>query len=245
MFPLLAFLYHNHPADVGQRLDGVQILPESVGPSAEAPVGRAAPDFDLREARRSRSYWILVSASAAWGMIATGVYFNIIPLFAESGYSESVAAATFTLLSITMGVAQLTGGYFADRVPLNWLASASMMFLSIGVLVLINLETIGLWQLYPVFFGLGQGLIGIVGSTVWVRYFGRKHLGTIRGSIFTFTIAGTSLGPFVMGVTFDSFGSYRASLLLFLLLLIPIAVAALWATPPKRGAAPVRLAEAD
>jgi MFS family permease len=113
-----------------------------------------------------------------------------------------------------------------------------MTFLSIGVVVLINLESIGIWQLYPVFFGLGQGLIGVVGSTVWVRYYGRKHLGKIRGSIFTFTIAGTSLGPFVMGVTFDRFGSYRASLLIFLLLLIPIALAALLATPPKKPAAP-------
>jgi MFS family permease len=238
MFPLLAFLYHNHPADVGQRLDGVQILPENLGLPVEGTAGSVAPDFDLREARRSRSYWIMVSASAAWGMIATGVYFNIIPLFAESGHSEAAAAATFTLLSITMGAAQISGGYIADRVPLNWLASASMTFLSIGVVVLINLESIGIWQLYPVFFGLGQGLIGVVGSTVWVRYYGRKHLGKIRGSIFTFTIAGTSLGPFVMGVTFDRFGSYRASLLIFLLLLIPIALAALLATPPKKPAAP-------
>jgi cyanate permease len=41
-----------------------------------------------------------------------------------------------------------------------------------------------------------------------------------------------------MGVTFDRFGSYRASLLIFLLLLIPIALAALLATPPKKPAAP-------
>jgi MFS family permease len=201
----------------------------------ETAPAAAWAEFDLSAARRTRSYWIMMAAAAAWGMIGTGIYFNIIPLFAESGLSESTAASTFAVLSIAMGITHVIGGYLADKAPLNWLAAASMAFLISGIGVLMQMGASGMWQLYPVFFGIGQGLIAIVGSTVWVRYYGRAHLGKIRGSIWTFTVIGTSLGPFIMGFTNDLFGSYRTSLLLFVGLLVPIMIAALWATPPGRA----------
>ncbi|MCZ7668811.1 MAG: hypothetical protein M5U34_17225 [Chloroflexi bacterium] len=40
-----------------------------------------------------------------------------------------------------------------------------------------------------------------------------------------------------MGVTYDFFGSYQFSLTLFIALLIPLAIAAFWATPPQKPAA--------
>jgi hypothetical protein len=67
---------------------------------------------------------------------------------------------------------------------------------------------------------------------LWVRYYGRLHLGKIRGSTITASVAGSSLGPFIMGATFDLSGSYNTSLWLFLILLIPHIVAAPFATQP-------------
>jgi MFS family permease len=80
--------------------------------------------------------------------------------------------------------------------------------------------------------GAGQGLLGAVQSTLWVRYYGRLHLGKIRGSTITASVAGSSLGPFIMGATFDLSGSYNTSVWLFLILLIPLIVAAPIATQP-------------
>ena len=80
--------------------------------------------------------------------------------------------------------------------------------------------------------GIGQGLFWAVNNTVWVRYYGRAHLGRIRGSVAMAMVAGSSIGPFIMGATYDLFGSYQVSLNLFIALLLPLAIAALWATPP-------------
>jgi hypothetical protein len=71
-----------------------------------------------------------------------------------------------------------------------------------------------------------------VQSTLWVRYYGRLHLGKIRGSIATASVAASSLGPFIMGATFDLFGSYNTSLWIFLALLLPLTLITPWATPP-------------
>jgi MFS family permease len=81
--------------------------------------------------------------------------------------------------------------------------------------------------------GASQGILGAVQSTLWVRYYGRQHLGKIRGSTWTATVAGSSLGPFVMGVTFDLFGSYNTSLWLFAAILLPLIIATPFATPPE------------
>ena len=76
------------------------------------------------------------------------------------------------------------------------------------------------------FCGSGQYSLGSLFRPV-------PHLADIRGSIALAMVAASSAGPFIMGATYDLFGSYEVSLTLFIILLIPLAIAALWATPPK------------
>jgi cyanate permease len=87
---------------------------------------------------------------------------------------------------------------------------------------------------YAIFMGITQGFGGVVAGTLWARYYGREHLGKIRGSIFTAGVAGSSVGPFIMGLVYDHTGSYQSSLWIFVAVLIPIAFASLWATPPQK-----------
>jgi hypothetical protein len=82
--------------------------------------------------------------------------------------------------------------------------------------------------------GIAQGLFGVTNSTVWVRYYGRAHLGRIRGSVALAMVAGSSAGPFIMGATYDLTGGYQLSLMLFIAILLPLALATLWASPPDR-----------
>jgi len=74
----------------------------------------------------------------------------------------------------------------------------------------------------------------VVSGTLWARYYGREHLEKIRGSVFTAGVVGSSVGPFLMGLIYDNTGSYEISLWLFAALLLPVCVAAFWATPPKQ-----------
>jgi MFS family permease len=120
----------------------------------------------------------------------------------------------------------------ADRLPLNWLACGSAAALTAGVLMLLPLQTVAQAHIFALLLGAGQGLLGAVQSTLWVRYYGRLHLGKIRGSIATASVAASSLGPFITGATFDLFGNYNTSLWLFLAILLPLIIAAPFATPP-------------
>jgi len=229
MLPLLFLFYRNRPQDIGQELDGRSSLPTAI----ISKLTNTAVSFTLSEARHTRTYWILLLLTAAWSMIATAIFFNILPVFTALGLTEANAAATFTTFALASVITQLIAGTLADRIRLHWLAASFVVFIIAAVWMLSRADSLIFAQLYALLFGIGQGFFVAVDNTVWVRYFGRAHLGSIRGSIALAMVAASSAGPFIMGATYDLFGSYEVSLTLFIILLIPLAIAALWATPPK------------
>jgi len=232
MLPMLIVLYRNRPENLGQSLDG-----RSAKDAAHIQEETAkAVSFTLREAQRTRSYWILLAVSAAFAMMITAVFFNIVPIFTDHGLTEANAATTYTIIAIALATMQLVGGVLADRIQLNWLTFICIIFLAAGLITLNQTETVKMAQLYALFIGIGQGIFGAVTNTAWVRYFGRAHLGSIRGSVMMAMVASSSVGPFIMGSTYDIFGSYQLSLGFFIALLIPLAIAAFWATPPQKQA---------
>lgn len=229
MLPLLGLLFRDVPAEVGQFLDGGEVLPEE---EADAFGSRS---MDVKAARRTPAYWIVTIDTGLWAMILTAVFFNLLLIFDSFGISEAVAAATFTTYAAASLGTQLAAGPLADRVPLQYLLFACLVLMagSIGVLSLAGAP----WQahLYAVLMGVSTGLISVVSGTLWARYFGRKHLGKLRGNVVAVQVAGSSLGPFITGVIFDLTGSYQLSLWVFMGLLVPAAAASLWAANPRSG----------
>jgi len=66
-----------------------------------------------------------------------------------------------------------------------------------------------------VLMGVAQGLSGGLTSVVCVRYWGRLHLGQIRGTFSTGVVAASSAGPFLIGLTYDLTGGYGGILTAF------------------------------
>ncbi len=236
LLPILIIIFRNRPEDVDQRLDGLPPTVRPTTPKMHARFNASNPNkssFTLKQAQHTPAYWIMFLYTALWAMIATAIFFNLLPYFTSIGLTETQAAATYTTLAIASIVTQLIAGNLADRAPLNWLFSLGVACFIISIWLLAGATTPLRAHGYAVFMGLTQGFGGVVGGTLWARYYGREHLGKIRGSVFTAGVAGSSTGPFIMGLIYDNTGSYQVSLFLFMVLLIPIAIAALWAKPPK------------
>ncbi len=229
LLPILATVFRNRPEEVGQHLDGA--IPN---PTIEIqPQMPEIPSMDVKSAQKTRAYWILLVFVTIWAMIVTAIFFNIIPVFTSQGITETQAAATFSTLAISSVITQLLAGSLADRAPLNGLLSIGTATLIAAIIFLSQAAPVWIAHGYAVTMGITQGLLGVAMSTLWARYYGREHLGKIRGRVFTATVAGSSAGPFIMGWMFDQFGSYQLSLWIFVGLLIPMVFANLWATPPK------------
>jgi cyanate permease len=79
-------------------------------------------------------------------------------------------------------------------------------------------------------YGLGQGLKSILANTAWARFFGREHLGKIRGTSLTAAVGASAIGPVVMGISADYCGGFAPSLALFAGMAVLSGVAGCWAT---------------
>lgn len=236
VLPLVAVLYRNQPEDVGQIPDGAPTirLPEG----SEGDSVREEVNASLRQALRTRAFWIAAGCLASWSAIGTGITFNIVPLFLDHGLLESDAALMFTTLALASGVAMFTGGVLADRLPLNVLLSASMAGMAASIAQLMVTSTTFDVHVFAAGMGVSQGIMMAVGSTIWARYYGRRHLGKIRGSLTTVGVASSSVGPFMMGAAYDLLGGYDEILWVFFFVYAPMAVAALFATKPVWGGSP-------
>lgn len=229
MLPILATLFHNRPEDINQFPDG-----EKVAPTAEQMIALSKNDLTLPEAMRTYSYWVYMGMIAATAMILTAVFFNALPLFESLGLDQTVAAYTFTIVAISSAVVQLLGGVLADYMPVRFLTALSMVGLTAAIVLLLNAHSASIAYLYATLIGAAQGLFNVLQGTMWVRYFGRTHLGKIRGSVMTAGVAASSIGPFIMGATYDWLGSYDLSLWLFVAVFAPFIVLSLFAKPPQK-----------
>lgn len=230
LLPMVYFFFINRPEEIGQTIDGggSQADPDH---SDAAGLG-SERTFTLKMAMHTRSYWILILTWFAWAAIATAITFNLLPIFTAKGLSEEQAAASFSILMVASAVFQIVGGLLADRIPLRWLTFAGLALYGVAVGALILVAGTRVLLVYSLILGLAQGLFGGLGNTVWVRYFGRAHLGKIRGSVWTAAVAGSSVGPFLMGVSYDRTGDFQLSLFAIVIILLGLAIAGIWATPP-------------
>ena len=228
LFPLLFIFYRSDPKQMNQVLDGK--LLDVKNRNNLSTVG-----ITVREAAQFASYWILLAAAATWALIGTGLVFHLAPLVQESGLPDSMARNAMVSMALGMAIAQLFGGFLADRLSSRFLVTLAVGLIALGCGVLSlrigNTFILGFWC-----FGLGQGLMTVVSGTVWPRYFGRAHLGQIRGVALGAAVAGSSLGPLLIGLSIDNYGSVVPALVLYAVVATIVALGCFWAKPPDLNA---------
>jgi len=233
ILPLLVLVFRDRPEDVGLQPDG---LPGANRRDATgAPVVEKA--HDLAFAIRTRAYWIMAVTVALPAMIITGIHFHAVQIYLDVGMTEADAVHMFSIFAVAVACSMLVGGIMADRFRLNLLLSGSLVGISAGIWLLTQISSPASSALFAISLGAGQGIFMAVRSTLWVRYYGRAHLGKIRGTLTTVEVAASSTGPLLMGATHDLFGSYNNILTVFAAITAPMILVTLFATPPKSNPA--------
>jgi MFS transporter, OFA family, oxalate/formate antiporter len=226
--PLMAVFFRQSPHELGQIPDGMRFhasqryKPFSYG-----------NEFTVSQAMQHRAYWILLFTTVIWAAIGTGLIFHLVALFQASGFKVQDSTRALTVMALVTAATQVVGGVLADRLAMRWLLASAMALLGLACWALTLPGDLSMLIFSYGVFGCGQGLISVVGATVWARYFGRVHLGKIRGISLTAAVAASAIGPVIMGVSADYLGSFSHSLELFTVLSVLSAIVACWATPPR------------
>lgn len=229
MLPLM-IVFRNRPEDVGQYQDGVSPDEGNTDPDGVTP--ESQHNFTLSETLRTRAFWIVAGLIGLWSMLGTALIFHVVPLFTERGLSEGEAALLFPTFAISLAVMQLIAGFLADRVPLNKLFVVAVAAMSAALASIWRADAVWMIFLTGFLMGATQGFLTSLASPLWPRYYGRSHLGRIRGVLATVMVAASSVGPFIMGAARDWAGSFTPVLGWFILLPLPFLVLGYLATPP-------------
>ncbi|MFN3148933.1 MFS transporter [Bremerella sp.] len=232
MFPLLVFVFRNHPEEIGQLPDGEKRSPRAGNESESRGSFFMMPQLTLGEAFLERSFWIVLSFMTMWAMIGTALMFMVIPYVESRGLTEEDAQVVFWTMAVSMASCQFFGGILADYFKLNYLLVAGAVLLGSGVLVYLSIDSVWMAGAYGLTFGVAQGVSAAGSNSLLARYFGRAHLGKIKGFQMMSIVGGSAAGPFLMSQGKELLGSYDAVLMLFATMLFVQAVACFFATPP-------------
>jgi len=231
ILPIGWLLYRSQPERYGEVPDG------------RVKRGETAPIVDEYnatpgEAKRAPLYWLFISGDVLIAAFGTGLVFHHYDLMAVGGLGRVAAAAVFVPFGLLTAAGNLTGGVLMDRISPKILLSA-MLVLQAAALVTAAFIVPALLIPYGVMLGITQGIKGGVTGSVYAYYFGRQHLGAIKGFAITLSVAGTAAGPFLFALGKDLFGGYVSTLLWSALPVLLLAVVALlplkFLRPPERG----------
>jgi MFS family permease len=245
LIPVAVVFVRRTPESIGLLPDGAPPPSPAQAPQATGGVTqrftiRSGPDdWTLREALRTRTFWLVFLAAGSQSLVSTALIFHQVAVLDSRGLSAGVSAVVLSVMGPVSLAGAMAGGFLSDRFPNRLLLLAGQAILGVGVLLAILMDQT--WQalIYGGVIGFSSGSVITVAAVIWPNYYGRKHLGSIRGAATMAMVAGAALGPLPFALTFDLTGSYTSVLVIFMVFPALSMVAALFAFPPKRRALPL------
>lgn len=210
--PLALALVRNRPEDAGLRTDND---PPDAPRSAKGTAPEPEPSFTLRQALRTRAYWILAACSVLPGFVGTAILFDMTPLMAERGLTAAHGAAAISAWTLTMSVMAIPAGIITDRANPALVIPASMVLGALAAAAIIPAATPLHAAAAMVAYGVGMSLSSACAAATIARYFGRLHHGAIRSSLTRLIVIGTGLGPIATALSHRLSGSYTPALWAF------------------------------
>jgi MFS family permease len=204
--PALLFV-RRQPEDIGWLPDGDR------SPRQDSRSGSEIKRVDeiswtTREATRSVVFWklVLVFTGVALALGTIGVH--RIPAFVDRGVDPGQIAIATAFDAVAAGISTFVMGNLAHRIPARFLGALGFSFLAVAGVITVYADTFALVFLSMAIFGLGIGGMMFLQNFIWADYFGRAHLGSIRGIVMPITLIVGGSGAPAAGYVRDITGSY-------------------------------------
>ncbi|WP_089173009.1 MFS transporter [Bosea sp. AS-1] len=204
ILPVAAGLFRDRPESFG-------LLPDA-GLPPPTQVVHVERSFTRDEALRSGVFWLLCAASFLSNAIGTGLLLNHFSIMEKVGLARSSALQLLAPLAGVQIVATLAIGALMDRTEPRHLVPVPMLALAAGSALAAFGGGSAFGWLYALTTGAALGATQAIQAAGYAQYFGRDHLGAIRGVSYAFGISGAAFGPLPFAASVAGTGSYAAVL---------------------------------
>ncbi len=229
------------PEDLGLRPDGLPPEPERPAPQVNPPPAgeeakREEPEasWTAQEARRTAAFWLLAAATAVVVFVLTAVNLHAVASFQDRGVGGEVAGLFVFVFAGTAAVSAYSWGMLMDRIHVRWGSLLATFLLAAAMVLLIVADNVAMAVAFAVVFGLSAGGWTVAQTLLFANYFGRGHLGAVRGASQVVSAPVGAAGPLMAGYLQTYTGSYELSFQLSLALLAVVVLALILARPPSR-----------
>ncbi len=229
--PLAFFLVRNQPKDIGEVPDGTPKKRSDGLENEESNVDINEVSWTLKEAMRTRAFWLILFCVSVPALVNTGVTFHLLAIAEGKGLSDATAALILSIMAIVGFPVTFVVGYLVDRISVHYVLAITFGGHTIALLILLQVGSFVGAVIYGVVWGLVNGFERIVLNIVWPNYFGREHLGSIKGLAQTVMVIGSAFGPLPFGLFYDWFGGYQE--ILWVMIIFPLIAAVFSLLSPK------------
>ncbi|WP_230487008.1 MFS transporter [Nocardioides anomalus] len=210
--PLVAWVVRDQPADVGTTPYGAPADWTPPPPvTASASAARLAVRT-LREAARSRVFWILFATFWICGWSTNGLIgTHFIPAAHDHGMPETTSASLLALIGVFDIVGTIASGWLTDRVDSRYLLFGYYFFRGLSLLVvhaLLGPTVEPSLFVFVVFYGLDW--VATVPPTVALcrQHFGAEKAGVVFGWVFASHMVGAGVAAAYAGWIRQGLGDY-------------------------------------
>ena len=200
------------PESMGKHPDGLPPRPLPQPPSrrrsaAAVQVEPEGGDWEVRDALRSRAFWVLAAGTTLRMGVQGAIFVHFIPLLVWKGVEQQTAANLLGLFAGCSVPVILLTGWLSDRLGRQRVLAACYVTAALGLLLLNVVH--GTWPVFSVlllFTGMEAGTAlnwSLVGDL-----FGRRRYATLRGVLAPMYNAALLVTPVAAGWVFDSRGTY-------------------------------------
>ncbi len=225
----VSFLMIRRPEDVGLKPDG----DGSLDFSQSGDGSDHERSWTLPQALHDKSLWILTGALTVAGLCVSSVVIHEFSYITDRGFSTAVAAAVLSTHASMAMVGRLLWGFIVERVPVRYAMAAVFLLCGLAIVLLVTAEFAALLLVFAVVYGLSIGGYSVTSAVAFANYYGRDHVGSIRGAISPLVTGSVALGPVLIAVGYDFQGTYTIGFLAMVALFCAAGALALLAKPPR------------
>jgi MFS family permease len=188
---------------------------EALTPAQEALASGAADQQGMTasEAVRGRTFAILLAVFLIAATSLHGIQIHLPALLSDGGVGARMSVAALSLMFVFSVLTRLVAGYLFDRFFAPLVGAACFAAAAVGAMALaIGDPTAVIVIAAAILLGVGAGAESDLLALLVSRYFGMRAFGRIYGFLFASFMAGSALGPFVLGAAFDALDDYDLAL---------------------------------
>ncbi len=225
-------IMRRRPEDVGLRPDGER-LRASVARSDASTLLSSDPDWTVREAIRTRAFWLLLFGTTMLMAVGGAVNFTFVSHMTQNGIDADTARSALALWAGMGIVGGVLGGELRQRLAVRYSLPLVILVTTSALVWFVLTDSVWMAFVFAVWHGLAFGAQLPLNRISFPDYFGRYSVGRIRSVTAPPQLLINAFGPFVSGLVIDNRGSYDLIYIVFVGLLLCAALSVLLARQPE------------